>query len=112
ELTMRTVEENFGVPVDHYLIVDTQGIKKLFDLLGPVEVVVEKEMHYHDQTAGLNIDLMPGRQLLDAEQLEGYVRFRHDARADIGRTERQQWLMRQLVSKLKEPSILMKAPSL
>ncbi len=112
ELAVETVRENFGIPVDNYVVVDTVGLKDLFKLLGPVEVVVEKEMHYEDKTSGLKIDLKPGKQMLDADQAEGYVRFRKDAFADIGRMERQQWFLRQSMNKLKDPAILLKAPQL
>jgi len=112
ELAVETVKENFEVPVDNYVVVDTAGLKDLFKLLGPVEVVVEKEMHYEDKTSGLSIDLKPGKQLLTAEQAEGYVRFRKDAFADLGRMERQQWFLRQSLNKLKDPAVLVKAPQL
>lgn len=112
ELTMQTVREAFGVPVDHYIEVDTGGLKKLFEILGPVEVLVEKEMHYVDHTAKLNVDLKPGLQILTPAQTEEYVRFRHDARGDIGRIERQQWFVRQAAKKFKEPEIVLKLPQL
>lgn len=112
ECAVETVKNNFNVPVDHYVVVDTMGLKDLFKLLGPVEVVVEKEMHYEDKTSGLKIDLKPGKQMLTAEQAEGYVRFRKDAYADIGRMERQQWFLRQSLNKLKDPTVLLKAPQL
>ena len=112
KLAIRCVEENFNIPIDHYAVVDTRGLTDLFELLGPFKVVVEKEMHYKDQTAHLDIDLKPGEQVLNAEELVGYLRFRHDAMADIGRMERQQWFLRQAASKLKDPQILFKAPRL
>ncbi len=112
ELSMQTVREAFGVPVDHYVEVDTGGLKKLFEVLGPVEVLVEKEMHYVDHTAKLNVDLKPGLQTLTPAQAEEYVRFRHDARGDIGRIERQQWFVRSAVKKFKDPAIVLKLPQL
>lgn len=112
ELAMETVREAFGVPVDHYIEVDTGGLKKLFEILGPVEVLVEKEMHYTDHSAKLHVDLQPGLQTLTPEQAEEYVRFRHDARGDIGRIERQQWFIRQASKKFKDPSIVLKLPQL
>jgi LCP family protein required for cell wall assembly len=112
KLAVETVEENFGVHIDNHVVVDTDGLRRIFDLLGPVEVVVEKEMHYEDHTSGLYIDLKPGKQLLNAQQLEGYVRFRKDATADLGRMERQQWFLRQAQQKLRDPAILLKAPEL
>ena len=112
ELAIRTINEVFGVPVDHYIEVDTQGLKKLFEVLGPVDVLVEKEMHYVDHTAKLHVDLKPGLQTLTPEQAEEYVRFRHDARGDIGRIERQQWFLRQAAKKFQEPQIILKMPEL
>ncbi len=112
ELAVQTVGEVFSVPVDHYVVVDTQGLKELCELLGPVEVLVEKEMHYHDWAAHLHVDLKPGLQILDPGQVEQYVRFRHDARGDIGRIERQQWFFRQAANKMKDPQFLLRLPEL
>lgn len=111
-LAMQTVSENFNVPVDHYVVVDTQALKELCNLLGPVEVLVEKEMHYTDWSAHLHIDLKPGLQTLSPEQVEQYVRFRHDARGDIGRIERQQWFFRAATKKFKDPQFLLRLPDL
>ena len=47
---------------------------------------------------------------MDATKLEEYVRYRHDAKGDIGRIERQQWFMRQVKKKLEEPQTLLKLP--
>jgi LCP family protein required for cell wall assembly len=112
DLAIETVRQNFGVPIDRYLVVDTQGIKKIFEVIGPVEVLVEKRMVYADHTAGLNIDLKPGLQTLSPTELEQYVRFRHDAKGDISRIERQQWFLRQLANKFQDPATLMKLPEL
>ena len=84
----------------------------MFELVGPVQVLVEKTMHYQDHTAHLDVELEPGLQTLNAEQTEQYVRFRHDLRGDIGRIERQQWFLRQVAQKLREPQILLKLPQL
>ncbi len=112
ELAVKTVSEAFAVPIDHYIVIDTQGLKKLFEVLGPVEVLVEKRMHYRDRAAGLKIALEPGVQRLDATQTEEYLRFRHDPKGDIGRVERQQWFLRQVAKKLKEPQVVLKLPEL
>lgn len=111
-LAIQTIGENFGVPIDHYIVVDTQALKDLCQLLGPVEVLVEKEMRYHDWAAHLHIDLKPGLQVLNPEQVEQYVRFRHDPRGDIGRIERQQWFFRAAAKKFKDPQFLVHLPEL
>ncbi|CAN5469581.1 hypothetical protein BH10CYA1_BH10CYA1_49550 [soil metagenome] len=112
KLSVETVEENFNVPIDHYMVIDVQGLRKVFEVLGPIEVVVEKRMHYNDWAGGLHVALEPGVHRLTPVQAEEYVRYRHDARGDIGRTERQQWFLRALANKFKEPSVILKLPEL
>jgi len=112
ELAVATVQEAFSVPIDRYLVIDASGLKHLFEVLGPVDVLVEKKMYYTDRAAGLYVALQPGLQTLDAAQSEEYVRFRHDAKGDIGRIERQQWFLRQVLAKLQEPQTLLKLPDL
>src|SRR6185369_4489771 len=34
ELAMQTVHDNFGAQIDHYIVVDAQGLKKLVEVLG------------------------------------------------------------------------------
>ncbi len=93
---VEAVKDAFAVPIDHYGDVDTEGLKKVFEALGPMEIMVEKRMRYRDRAAGLHVDLEPGSQTLSPKQVEEYVRFRHDPKGDIGRIERQQWFMRQV----------------
>lgn len=112
ELTVKTIEQNFGIKLTHYIVIDHNGIKDLVKAIGGVPVYVEKRMHYRDRSAGLNIDLYPGYQMLNPEQAEGYVRFRHDAIGDIGRIKRQQWFIRGLVKRLQSPDMLIKIPEL
>ncbi|MBC7998434.1 MAG: LCP family protein [Leptolyngbya sp.] len=112
QLSVEAVKEAFAVPVDRYIVVDTEGLKKVFEMLGPVEVMVEKRMRYRDRAAGLNVQLEPGLQTLDPKQAEEYVRFRHDPKGDIGRIERQQWFLRQVSKKLREPQVILKIPEL
>lgn len=112
DLTIKTIQNTFGVHIDHYIILNFDGVKDFVDALGGVNVKVEKRMHYTDRSGGLYIDLNPGYQVLNAEQAEGYLRFRHDAIGDIGRMKRQQWFVRGAVEKLKSPDVIAKIPSI
>lgn len=94
DLTIRTIQDTFGIKIDHYIALDFRAVRELVKAFGGVSVNVEKRMVYRDRTAGLNIDLHPGYQVLTPEQAEGYLRFRHYAVGDIGRMQRQQWFMR------------------
>jgi LCP family protein required for cell wall assembly len=112
DLAVATVQSTFNVPIDRYVVVDVQGLKRLLEIIGPVEILVEKKMYYQDNTAGLHIALKPGLQTLDATTAEEYVRFRHDAKGDLGRIDRQQWFLRQVYKKLDDPQIITKLPDL
>lgn len=106
ELTKSLVEKVMELPVDRYVLVNFESFQEIVDLVGGVEITVDKRMLYEDQSAGLKIDLQPGRQTLKGEDALGYVRFRRDALGDITRTKRQQQFMLALVSKLKERETL------
>jgi LCP family protein required for cell wall assembly len=111
-LTAATVSDAFGIPIDRYVVIDSASLRKICELVGPLEVVVEKRMNYIDRAGRLRINLVPGRQLLSPAQVEQYVRFRNDADSDIGRIQRQQWFIRQAFSKVCSPSFLWKLPRL
>ncbi|NJM76534.1 MAG: LCP family protein [Acaryochloridaceae cyanobacterium RU_4_10] len=101
-----------GVEVDRYVRVSTGAFRDLVDVVGGVEVFVPREMKYDDNTQKLHIDLKPGLQTLDGKQAEGFVRFRHDDLGDIGRTQRQQMLMKALQKKFQNPLLLARVPEI
>lgn len=112
DLAVATVEETFGVNVDHYILVDYNGLKELITALDGIDVFVEKKMRYKDHSAKLYIDLEPGKQRLDADKAEQYLRFRHDPEGDIGRIKRQQWFLKGVLEKMKDPAIVFRIPQL
>ncbi|WP_353617158.1 LCP family protein [Synechococcus sp. FACHB-909] len=101
-----------ATPVERYLKVNLDAVNKLAEALGGVEVDVPKRMYYVDNAQGLYIDLYPGKQLLKGKDLEGFLRFRHDERGDLGRMERQRQVMAEVFSKLAQPATIAKLPAL
>jgi len=99
-------------PVDRYVRIDLQAIKRLGDAIGGVDVDVPKRMVYTDNSQGLYIDLYPGPQRLKGDQLEGFLRFRHDEMGDLGRMERQKLVLAQVFKKLGQPTTLAQLPGL
>ncbi|MFC0524783.1 LCP family protein [Pontibacillus salicampi] len=99
-LLTETIESNFGVPIDHYAVVNFNGFKDIINTIAPsgIEMDVEKRMQYQSGSGDVNIDLYPGEQMLDGEELLNYARFRSDSESDFGRVRRQQ----QVMSALKE----------
>ncbi|HVN67885.1 MAG TPA: LCP family protein, partial [Candidatus Sulfotelmatobacter sp.] len=109
-LTERTIEELTGKHIDYYLEINPYEVIKLIDLLGGIDLYVEKDMYYVDNAQHLNINLKQGRQKLSGLQAQDYLRFRHDAAGDLGRIERQQKLLRTLMVALAQPANILKAP--
>ena len=112
QLSVQTVENFLGVDVDHYLEINYEGFQKLVDILGGVNIDVEKKMYYTDPTQNLVINLKPGYQILDGHNALGYVRFRHDGMGDIGRIIRQEKFMKALLAQLKTADGLTKLPEI
>ncbi len=106
-LTEETVQDNFGIPSDKYVALDFDGFEKAIDILGGVDLVVDKKMDYDDNWGHLHIHLKPGMQHLNGQQAMGFVRFRHSD-SDLVRTQRQQTLLAALKSKMRSPETLTK----
>lgn len=112
EMTKRTIEDTLGVHIDRYIMVHDNAVKEIVDAMDGLDVYVEKPMHYNDNAGHLHINFNKGDHHLDGQQAVEYLRFRHDALGDIGRTQRQQWLLRSLLTKMKQPSTITKIPDI
>lgn len=121
-MALEAVSNLLNTPVKYYVQTDFQGFEQMVDLLGGVEIDVAKEMKYVDHAQGLEIHLLPGRQLLDGENALKFVRYR-DGLGDVslvdpfkeqydGRVERQRQFFEALVAKGLSPSSLVKLPKL
>ncbi len=111
-MTIKTIEDTLGVKIDRYIMVHDQAVKEIVDALGGVDIYVEKNMHYNDYSGKLFINLQKGMNHLSGKEVIGYLRFRHDAMGDIGRTQRQQWFLRGLMESLKKPETITKLPEI
>ena len=97
ETLVGAMEELFGVPVDHHLVMDMDDFAMLVDGVGGVEVEVEQEL----VDPPIDLLLQPGQQELDGQTALKYVRTRVDD--DYARAERQQQVLLALVERLVDP---------
>ena len=112
DLLSSTINNFLGIPLHYHVIVNYQSFPKLVDLLGGVEIDVPKRLRYTDRAGGLHIDIPAGRQLLDGKTALEFVRFRHDALGDIGRIQRQQLFLREILNKIRQPETLADLPEI
>ncbi|MCB5911149.1 LCP family protein [Streptomyces pinistramenti] len=103
--TIRTVERMTGIRIDHHMIIDFVGFKKVVDAVHGVEVCVPRPIH--DREARL--DLPAGRQTLHGEDALGFVRVRKSLGngSDTQRMERQQQFLGALVKKVQSNGVLL-----
>jgi LCP family protein required for cell wall assembly len=98
------VETNFGVHIDYYVWIGLNGLVKLVDQLGGVNVIVTNpvmdDFYPSDLTPGgspyeyYRVAVLPGAVHLDGVHALQYVRSRHgDLRGDFARSERQQQVL-------------------
>ncbi len=118
-LMVETIRSNLDIEINHYVEIDFVGFQALVDELGGI--TIEFAYPARDSKSGLDVDA--GTQTLDGDQALAYARSRHyqeyqdgswrsvDA-SDIGRTGRQQEVMRALLARLKSPSSIADAGSL
>lgn len=112
ELTKKTIEETLGIRIHNYLIVNSEGVKKLVDAIGGIPIHIDQNMHYNDFSAHLYINFNKGDYILNGERAEQFLRFRKDSLGDIGRVYRQQKFIKALIEKIKAPETLKKIPEL
>lgn len=112
ELLNRTLINYLGMPIHYYIELDYSSFPKIVDLLGGVDIYVEKRLKYVDKAGDLYIDIPQGLQRMDGETALKFVRFRHDALGDIGRIKRQQQFMKALLQKIANQAVSTKMPTL
>lgn len=111
-LTMQTVKSLLNVPIDHFIVINLEGLVKAVNEIGGITVQIPKPMKYMDWTAKLKIELEPGYHTLTGNQAMGFVRFRHDALGDIGRVQRQQIFLGAILAKSMQPEVWSHIPQL
>lgn len=114
KLTQQAVEGLLGIKIDHHIMINIAGFKKIIDAIGGVTIDVEKRMYYndpYDDNGGLVINLRAGVQRMDGETAIQYVRYR-DEEGDIGRVERQQKFLKAVLKEVASPGVITKIPAI
>ncbi|MFJ3501615.1 MULTISPECIES: LCP family protein [unclassified Streptomyces] len=103
--TIRTVEKLTGTRIDHHMVIDFQGFKKMVDAVDGVEVCLKEPV----DDADAHLKLPAGRQTLHGEQALGFVRARKSLGngSDTERMDRQQQFLGALVNKVQSNGVLL-----
>jgi LCP family protein required for cell wall assembly len=111
-LLKQTLANLMNVTIQYYVAFNYDSFPRMIDLIGGVDLYVDKPMRYSDFSQKLFINIPQGQQHLDGRKALEYVRFRHDPLGDVGRVQRQQKFISAALEKAKTPSMLLKIPSL
>jgi len=108
QVLIDTIQDGFGIPINHYIEVDFVGFEKLVNAVGGIPLWFDAPVR--DENTGLDVE-EPGCRVLDGEQARRFVRSRYlqyqdddgswqpDPTADLGRITRQQIFIRRAIEK-------------
>ena len=103
DLAIPTIEKMLNMKFDHYLLINMNGLAKLVDAVGGIDV--ENKLGFpitiQDQEPDNQIVIGTGKQHLNGEGALVYSRMRyHDPEGDYGRQKRQREVIQAIISKM------------
>lgn len=126
--TVEAVTRLTGIPINFYVELPFSAVAECIDLLGPVTFEIPDlyndgvGMVYDDPVQDLHINLKPGLQELNGEQVVHLLRYRKGnlrngvrrgyAQGDIERIEMQQRFFRELVDQKLNSTLILKLPAI
>jgi LCP family protein required for cell wall assembly len=105
-----TMEYNFGVHPDHYVLINLSAFEKVVNKLGGLDVQVGKDLCDHRDDYGIYC-VYAGTVHMDGETALWYVRSRYTSN-DLDRNRRQQEVIMAGVQKLLTLDALRRVPEL
>jgi polyisoprenyl-teichoic acid--peptidoglycan teichoic acid transferase len=110
ELSSQTMEYNFGVHPDHYVLINFAGFVSLIDALGGITVNVGEGLTDEREGPG-DFSVPAGNVAMDGETALWYVRSRGTS-SDFARTRRQQEVLIGIFFRLLSLDAITRAPEL
>jgi len=110
----QTIEQNFGVNIDHNVVIDFDGFLGALDVIGNLDIELSaEEADFLNRTKSRDLlddadevwTLKEGMNSMTPEQALAYARDRYTGNADWARTERQRKVINAAFEKMKDGSI-------
>lgn len=109
---VREISKLLGISIHQYIVIDLSTFAELIDVLGGLDIYVEEDMNYDDESANLSIHIGQGYQHLTGEEIQKYLRFRGEKLGDVGRVQRQQKFIKALYAKVLQLDTIPKLPAI
>ena len=97
--TIATVEQNFGVPIDHYVRIKLEEFPRLIDAMGGITIILEEPMG----------GLPAGTHQLTGDEALAFVRDRAGT-DDFFRMGQAQHFIQMMIYQLKQPKTWLRLP--
>ncbi|WKF85525.1 LCP family protein [Lacticaseibacillus pantheris] len=98
ETTLKTVQNLLNIKINYYITVNMNGLKKIVDAVGGVDVTVPFSWSDPDHDGG---DFTKGKAHLNGTRALQFARMRYeDPKGDYGRQQRQQQVIKAIVKSL------------
>ncbi|MGN1317181.1 MAG: LCP family protein [Acutalibacteraceae bacterium] len=106
ECLLQTIENNYKIEIDNYVMVNFESFKSIIDAMGGVTVDVQKYEADYNYTK-FKINLPYGENVtLNGEQALCFCRIRGcDADGDVSRTRRQRQVIEAIIDKVTSASV-------
>lgn len=104
------IKRNFGIDVDHWMVIDFKGVEKLVNIVGGVDVEIPYELsvpswYYSDDDVNARyVSFAPGKHHLDGYNAVAFGRYRNDS--DLYRVKRQQLVVQAALAKALSSGLL------
>lgn len=99
---VRAVKDFAGVPISHYAEIDFEGLKRVVDKLGGVDVDVPVS---NNQTTNGSASIVAGKQHMNGEQALSFARERYGyTEGDFQRSENQRILLQAIIDEVMSRS--------
>ncbi len=116
-LMKEVLQNNLHIKIDHYVLLDFNGFRKIIDALGGIDVDVPEEVYdpYYSETEKPGDykpqHFYPGKQHMDGDTALVYSRIRFSS-DDLDRIQRQQRVIFATIAKAKSVDVLKNAMTL
>lgn len=104
KLLNEVIAKNFLIHIDGNIEVDFEGFIEGIDILGGVEISINKSEAAHLSKQGFS-NLSAGKVHMDGKLALAYARIRKIGNNDFGRTERQRKVILAAIQKVKKSSL-------
>lgn len=115
ELAIKTVNQNFGLDIKDYVLVDYDGLEAIIDAVGGVNIEIKESEfdmvndYIHDLAVLKDVTppylSNPGTQTLSGMQAVAYSRIRYVGNGDYERTERQRRVLSAIFEKIQRAGV-------